>query len=172
MSSRFARILEKELEAAGRPLCSLSPSSGGEDRPAASARLEGGGTVFLKPKPADSSNFSARALSMSSSLRHYARDAGRSTRSEESCITGWNEAGYLRDDGKGLSGEMRFATASGTSVCIRAGAEREKKADVRILAVRDGVEHVFSLEDFAGCRRREAQSGAAPYVALPCGRSG
>jgi hypothetical protein len=147
MSSRFANILERELKAAALP--SFAAFRG--EAPA------GRGAAPEAP-PRDTSLFSARALNLSRSLRHYARDADRPAHSDPSLVTGWSEAGYLHDDGRGLSGEIRLVTEGGTSVSIRAAAGGE----LRVLAVRDGVEHAFGLDDFAGYRRERADPPALP----------
>ncbi len=172
MSCQFALILERELQAVGLP----SPAASSCASEAATASNFSdcpsmGDSLPLKPDATDRTNFSTKAINLSSSLRQYARDVDRPTRSDPSLVTGWSEAGYLRDTGQGLSGEMRFTTASGVAVTITAGANGERGADIRVRAARDGVEHSFSLDDFSGCRREgtETPVQVSAYAALPGG---
>ena len=160
MSCQFARILERELQAAG--LSSLAvPARENE----AASRRPTAGDASSPPLPSpDSSAFSVKAMNLSCSLRHYARDAERPCRRDPSVVTGWNEAGYLRDTGRGLSGEMRFTTASGVAVTISAG--RENRADIRVRAVKDGSAHIFSLDDFFQCDSG-AETALSSYSCLP-----
>ena len=164
MSCQFARILERELQAAG-----LSPLDipVRESQAASRGSAAGAASSLSLPSP-DSSAFSVKAMNLSCSLRHYARDAERPGRGDPSVVTGWNEAGYIRDTGRGLSGEMRFTTASGVAVTIRAG--RENRADIRVRAVKDGSAHVFSLDDFSQCDSAEAPAAFPARAALPSGR--
>ena len=165
MSCQFARILERELQAAG-----LSPLDVPARESEAASRRSTAGSASSLPLPSpDRSAFSVKAMNLSCSLRHYARDAERPGQSDPSVITGWNEAGYLRDTGRGLSGEMRFTTASGVAVTISAG--QENRADIRVRAVKDGSAHVFSLDDFSQCDSGAEASAVFPVrVALPSGR--
>ena len=172
MSCQFARILERELQAAG--LSSSAVSACASDTApvnGSSFPVPAGGGADLRLDVPDRTDFSARAITLSSSLRQYARDAHRPGRSDPSLITGWNEAGYLRDTGQGLSGEIRFTTASGVTVIIAAGTGDQGRADIRVRAARDGVEHSFSLDDFSACRREEAKAPASAPIraALPGG---
>ena len=167
MSCQFARILERELQAAG-----LSPRDIPVRENDAASRGSTAGAAFSPPLPSpDSSAFSVKAMNLSCSLRHYARDAERPGQGDPSVVTGWNEAGYLRDTGQGLSGEMRFTTASGVAVTIC--ASRENRADIRVRAVKDGSAHVFSLDDFSRCDSG-AETSVPPLArtALPSGRAG
>jgi hypothetical protein len=101
---------------------------------------------------------------LSRSLRHYAEDGRRPERRDPSLVTGWNEAGYLRDEGGGLGGEIRFATASGTVVSVKAESCPERGTQVTVRAVGNGVEHEFSLDDFSECRR-DRRAGPARVTA-------
>ena len=170
MSCQFASVLERELKAVG--LSPLTVSSCANDL-VPSRLTVAGDAVPVSFEITDKTAFSPKALNLSFSLRHYARDASRSGWSDPSLVTGWNEAGYLRDTGQGIAGEMRFATASGTLVSIYAGIGDEGRTDVRVRAVKDGVEHSFSLDDFSECRRDGTVPSAplAAHAALPAGEA-
>lgn len=172
MSFSFARVLDRELKAAGLP--SFAASACADEAAATGAlprRPAAGGAVPAAPGVADKAAFSTKAVNLSFSLRQYGRDAGRPCRSDPFLVTGWNEAGYLRDAGQGLCGEMRFSTASGTLVSISAGNDCEGKAEVRVRAVRNGVEHSFALGDFSDCRRNGVDTSGPPRAALPAGQT-
>ena len=174
MSCQFANVLERELKAVGlSPLAVGSCANEAVASLAPSRRAVTGSAVPASFTITDKTAFSPKAVNLSFSLRHYARDADRPGRSDPSVVTGWNEAGYLRDTGQGLGGEMRFATASGTLVSVHAETGGEGRTDVRVRAVKDGVEHSFSLDDFSECRRDGTVPSAplAAHAALPAGEA-
>lgn len=174
MSCQFASVLERELKAVGlSPLTASSCANEADASLVPSRRAVAGDAAPVSFEVTDKTAFSPKAVNLSFSLRHYARDGKRSGRSDPSLVTGWNEAGYLRDTGQGIVGEMRFATASGTLVSIYAGIGGEGRADVRVRAVKDGVEHSFSLDDFSECRRDgdETPAPLAAQAALPAGKA-
>lgn len=170
MSFQFVRILERELQAVGLTPLDIPPSAA----EAATPRVAPASGENL-PTPAtieDRTAFSAKAMSLSSSLREYAQDAVRPARRDPYVVTGWSEAGYLRDTGRGLSGEIRFTTAAGTGVTITAGTGEAGASDIRVRALKDGREHSFGIKDFSECRKDDgAISRPAPAYALPgsCG---
>lgn len=179
MSCQFAHILERELQAAG-----LSPHIDASGVEKAGPRLpsvpSANERAAVRPRSADSTMFSPKAVNLSHSFRQYAHDAARPGQSDPSLVTGWNEAGYLRDAGRGLSGELRFTTASGVLVNVESGADGQGGADVRVRAVRDGVEHSFSFDEVSrlldgmASRVNGNEEDASPVLArmaLPAGEA-
>ena len=170
MSCQFAQVFQQELKAVGLSSLAATALPGTEDLPALPYR-RGDAEKIVPPMigVADRTTFSLRAQHLSFSLQHYARDAGRPGQSDPSLVTGWNEAGYLRDAGQGLHGEMLLSTGSGTLVAISARTNCQGQTDVRVRAVKDGVEHSFSLDDFSECGSICADADAPRPAALPAG---
>ena len=158
MSCSFSRILAQELQTLEASGVALSPSSPPAVRVVRTTDL---------PSDSDQIRFSLQARNLSKSLRQYSQDGSRPIRRDADIVTGWNEAGYLRDFGAGLHGEMRFRTTSGAVVCINADPESGNSAQpLRIQVSKDGAEYCYGLEDIVARLPRDT-GGASPLLALP-----
>lgn len=170
MACQFSQILERELQALGAP--GGASGAGSAQSARRSSTLSSASPALPAPLVVDRTEFSPRARTLACSLQQYAQDAERPGRSNPALVAGWNEAGYLYADSRGLNGEMRFTTASGAVVSISALSLSPGSGEVRVEVCRDGVSYTFAMDDFAvldevGNEREPASEGE--LRALPGG---